>query len=130
TFLLPVFCWAATVPVDLSNLRPGPIAVESTADSLTVSWPDENSRTWRAVFSLDPERPLITSIGISGKPVLERARPLYWCSTGVRRGGWDQFFDFPPSHPNGTRRFMGDFHLSNVQARSTGDRVQMLFGKM
>src|SRR5207237_8625929 len=76
------------------------------------------------------ERPLITSIGSSGKTVLERARPLYWCSTGVRRGGWDQFFDFPPSHPNGTRRFMGDFHLSNVQARSTGDRVQMLFGKM
>ena len=127
---LPVFCSAATVPADLSGVRPGPVTVESAGGSLTVSWPDENSRTWRAVFSLDPEQPLITSIGPLAKPVVERARPLYWCDTGVRRGGWDQFFDFPPSHPNGIRHFTGAFQLRYAQARTAGDRVQVIFGRM
>src|SRR5437763_1175166 len=127
---LPVCCYAATVPADLSGVRPGPVTVESAAGSLIVSWPDETSRTWRAVFSLDPQRPLITSIGPEGKPIIERARPLYWCDTGVRRGGWDQFFDFPPSHPDGTRRFTGAFQLRYAQARTAGDRVQVIFGRM
>src|SRR5690349_3558528 len=126
--LLPTLCWA--VPVDLSGVRPGPVAVGSTGGSLVVTWPDEKARVWRAAFSLDPAQPLITSIALGGKPVVERARPLYWCSTGVRRGGWDQFFDFPPSHPQGTRRFIGDFHLDYAQARTAGDRVEVLFGKM
>jgi hypothetical protein len=127
---LPVLSYAATVPADLSGVRPGAVTVESTAGSLTVSWPDENSRTWRAVFSLDPEQPLITSIGPQAKPVVERARPLYWCETGVRRGGWDQFFDFPPSHPAGTRHVTGVFQLRYAQARTAGDRVQVIFGRM
>jgi len=48
----------------------------------------------------------------------------------VRRGGWDQFFDFPPSHPNGTRQFAGDFQLRYAEARTVGDRVQVIFGRM
>jgi hypothetical protein len=97
---------------------------------LIVTWSDENARTWRAEFSLDPEQPLITSIGLSDKSVVEHARPLYWCSTGIRRGGWDQFFDFPPSHPVGTRRFAGDFHLTRAEAKTLGDRVEVRFGEM
>src|SRR5579864_1180830 len=127
--LAPVLCFASIVPADLSGVRPGPIAVAAAAGSLVVTWPDETSRTWRAEFSLDPARPLVASIGVEGKPVIEHARPLYWCSTGVRRGGWDQFFDFPPSHPQGTQRFIGEFHLDYAQARTTGDRVEVLFGK-
>src|SRR5437879_6990568 len=129
-FLLPTLCCAGTVLVDLYGVRPGPVAVESAGGSLSVTWPDENAHVWRATFSLDPAQPLITSIGLGDKPIVERARPLYWCSTGVRRGGWDQFFDFPPSHPNGTRRFAGSFQLRYAEARTVGDRVQVTFGRM
>src|SRR5437879_3864668 len=126
-FFLPLACWAASVPVDISGLRSGPITVTSSADSLIVGWPDEASRMWRAEFSLDPERPLIASIGLEGRPVVERARPLYWTDTGIRRGGWDQFFDFPPSHPQGTRRFMGSFQLREAKAHTIGARVEIDF---
>jgi hypothetical protein len=129
-FLLPAVCCATAVPVDVTGLSRGPIAVQSTVDSLIVAWPDETSRTWRAVFSLDPERPLINSIGLEGKSVLQLAKPLYWCTTGVRRGGWNQFFDSPAAHPNGMRRFTGDFRLRYAEVRSAGDRVKVLFGRM
>ncbi len=126
-FLIPAACWAAAVPLDVSQVRPGPVAVEARAESVVVRWPDEASRTWQAEFSLDPARPLITSIGVAGKAVLERGRPLYWCSTGKRRGGWDAFFDFPPTHPDGTRSFTGDFRLRSARARTIGDRAELLF---
>src|SRR5262249_37716158 len=62
-----------------------------------------------------------------GKAIVEAVRPLYWCETGKRRGGWDQFFDFPPSHPEGTRRFLGGLKLRSARARTVGDRVEILF---
>jgi hypothetical protein len=127
---LPILCYAATVPADLSGVRPGPVSVASAAGTLTVEWPDESTRTWRAEFSLDPARPLITSMGLVNRPVLERARPLYWSTTGIRRGGWDQFFDLPPSHPRGTRQFTGNFALRYARAQTTGDRVEVIFGSM
>jgi hypothetical protein len=117
----------APVALDLSGLRPGPVSVDGTRESVTVQWQDESSRPWTAVFSLDPAQPLITAISVDGKPIVERARPLYWCETGKRRGGWDQFFDFPPSHPEGTRRFAGELKLRSAKARTVGDRVEILF---
>ena len=51
--------------------------------------PDARSRTWRAVFSLDPAKPLITSIGTGATRLVERAQPFYRVATGIRRGGWD-----------------------------------------
>jgi hypothetical protein len=77
------------VPVDLSGVRPGPISVTESANSLTVKWPAENNRTWTAEFSLDPKTPLITAMSVEGKPVIQRARPWYHVETGKRRGGWD-----------------------------------------
>ncbi len=124
--IFPAAAWADT-KVDLSEVRPGPVTVQTSGDSLTVRWPDETARTWQAEFSLDPAKPLIRAIGSNGKSVIERARPLYWCETGKRRGGWDAFFDFPPNHPDGTRRYTGDFRLVSVKARSVGDRVEVLF---
>jgi len=110
----------ARIPLDLSGLRDGPISVVGARDSVTVQWQDETSRSWTALFSLAPDQPLITAIGVQGKPVVEGARPLYWCETGKRRGGWDQFFDFPPSHPEGTRRFLGELKPRSAKARTTG----------
>ncbi len=113
----------AAVPVDVSGVKPGPIEVTQTADSLTVRWPDENKAIWTAEFSLDPKAPLITRIG----DVVSRARPYFHCETGKRRGGWDQFFDFPPSHPDGTRSFDQNFSLTAAHAVSVGDRVELTF---
>ena len=115
------------VALDLSGLRPGPVSVAGTRESVTVQWQDESSRPWTAVFSLDPAQPLITAISVNGKPILERARPLYWCETGKRRGGWDQFFDFPPSHPEGTRRFAGELEAAECKrAHDRGSRRDLL----
>ncbi|MBI1896302.1 MAG: hypothetical protein HYZ57_14285 [Acidobacteria bacterium] len=118
---------AETVPFDASAVRPGPVTIEQTAAAVVVRWPDETGRTWRAEFSLDPSKPLITSIATGSARVIDRAQPLYWAATGKRRGGWDQFFDFPPSHPEGTRSFTGRLQLTSARARSLGERVELTF---
>ena len=118
---------AQIVPLDLSGVRPGPVAAEQKADTLIVRWPDEASRLWAVEFWLDPARPLIAAIKVGDKTIAERARPLYWCETGKRRGGWDAFFDRPFTHPEGSRRFVGDFQLRSAKARSIGDRLEVFF---
>jgi hypothetical protein len=115
------------VPADLSGVQPGPVHVTSTAAAIQVEWPDARSRLWRAVFSLDPARPLITSIGPGDTRLVEQAQPFYRGASGIRRGGWDAFFDFPPGHPDGTRRFEAVFKLQSAKARSVGDRVELTF---
>jgi hypothetical protein len=120
---------AAIVPADISGVRPGPVTVSASAQTLTVRWPDEVSRMWTAEFSLDSEKPLITTIALEAVPIVRNAWPQYWATTGKRRGpaGFDEFFDFPGNHPDGTRRFEGVFRPVNVKARSVGDRVELLF---
>ena len=118
---------AKPIPFDGSGVRPGPIHVETGSDSVTVSWPDERSRTWTATFSLLPGQPLITAIAVDGKPVLEHATPIYRCHTGKRRGGWDEFFDLPPSHPEGTREFWATFQPVSASAQTVGNRLQIQF---
>src|SRR5688572_17094461 len=128
--LLPVLSFAAMVPADVSGVRQGAVTVSATTETLTVRWPDERSRTWIAEFSLDTTKPLITKIGrLDGAAVVRNARPQYWAATGKRRGraGFDEFFDFPANHPNGTRRFEGSFQPASAEATSLGDRVEVLF---
>ena len=115
------------IPFDGSGVRPGPIHLETQSDSVTVSWADEQSRTWTATFSLLRGQPLITAIAVNGKPVLEHANPIYRGHSGKRRGGWDEFFDLPPSHPDGTREFLGAFQPVSASAQTVGDRLQIQF---
>src|SRR5919108_1820017 len=119
---------AQTVPVaiDLSGVRPGPITVTRDADSVTVTWPDEAARMWRATFSLLPTQPLITSIGLAdtGEPVIRSARPFYQGETSKRRGGGDAVFDDSANHPDGTRHVQGTFALRGAAVRTIGDRVE------
>src|SRR5262245_7245479 len=68
SLLAPRAAAAAPVPLDLSGVRPGPISVTRTDDTVAVAWPDETGRTWTAIFSLDPAQPLITAIGSGGDP--------------------------------------------------------------
>jgi hypothetical protein len=129
-WLLPTLALAARaaiIPADLTGVRPGPVAIAATADSAVVRWPDETGRTWTAAFSLDNERPLIRSIAAGDRIVVEQAAPLYWIAAGKRRGGWDQFFDFPPSHPQGTRAFTGRFQARSMKARTVGERLEVFF---
>lgn len=101
--LIPPQTPAVPVTLDLTGVRPGPISVIRSDDSVTVAWHDETARVWRATFSLDPAQPLVTSIGSDGEAVVRSARPLYQGETGKRRGGWYAFFDDPTTHPDGTR---------------------------
>jgi hypothetical protein len=131
TFLLVLFTqalYAATpVPFDIAGSGHGGITVEKAPDAAIVHWKDADARPWTARFSLDPAKPLITAIDINGKTVIDRAQPVYRASTGKRRGGFDQFFDFPPSHPQGTRNFLGEFHLSAAHATFDEDRLDIAF---
>jgi hypothetical protein len=128
--VFPSVAVAQGVPVDTTGVRPGAVTVAAADNALTVTWPDETLRMWRATFSLDASRPLITSIVASGSPVVSDARPFYTGETGKRRGGWNAFFDDPTSHPEGTRHVQATFTLKGAKARTVGDRVELLFDGM
>ena len=115
------------VSLDVSDLRPGPVEVTAAEDGVTVEWPDAADRDWRATFSLDPDRPLIESIAVDGAAVVSGVRPFYQVETGTRRRGWNAFFDFPPSHPDGTRHAQGVFSLTKATVRTVGERVELIF---
>lgn len=124
----PFFLYAASpVPFDVTPSSSQAIQVEKRTESVLVRWQDEQKAPWTAEFSLDPAKPLLTAIAVNGKPVVERAQPVYRVSTGKRRGGFDEFFDFPPSHPEGTRSFLGNFSLTAAHAKYEGDRLDMCF---
>lgn len=120
---------AQAVSADIQEIRPGPVTVAlgDDADELEVAWPDETGRMWRAQFSLDPDRPLISAITVGERTVVSAVRPVYEGETGTRRRGWNAFFDYPPSHPDGTRRDQGVFRLRSARARTLGDRVELFF---
>src|SRR5436190_710090 len=123
TVCVPVF----GVSLDISKVRGGAVSVTEESGSAIARWQDDRQREWTAVFSLDPARPLITRISVGGKDVIEGATPVYSCTTGKRRGGWDEFFDLPPSHPDGTRSFSGVFRLTAARAATLGDRLELTF---
>jgi hypothetical protein len=124
---IPVY--GAPIKADVSGVAPGPISVVSD-QALTVMWNDTANHHWRTIFSLDSTKPLITSISVDGRNIVEQARPYYRCTTGKRVGGWDAFFDLPAGNPAGTRQFMQDFHPANVVAKTVGDRVEVSFDGM
>jgi hypothetical protein len=128
--LLALRICAQDIAVDTSRVRPGPVNVQTVDGGLRVQWPDEHGRNWTAQFALDPRKPLITSVGVNGKVVFSGGRPFYRVETGKRRGGWDAFFDFPPSAPEGTRAFLGEFHPHSARATTLGDRVEIAFDGM
>ncbi|MEZ5365626.1 MAG: hypothetical protein R2748_25680 [Bryobacterales bacterium] len=129
TLLLASSAFAA-VPVDLRDYREGPVQAAVEDDELQVRWQDESGKDWQAVFPLLPEQPAIRSISTGGKTVVNNARPFYQAETGKRRKGWDAFFDYPPSHPDGTRHWMSDFALRGVTLRTVGDRLEVALDRL
>lgn len=119
--------WAAPMPLDLSQVKPGPVTVAQEGSSAVVRWQDGEQRKWEAWFNLEPARALISSIRVDGTTVVQNATPLYNCQVGKRRGGFDEFFDFPPSHPAGTRSYQGKLTPTAARAVTMGDRVEISF---
>ncbi|MBI1357459.1 MAG: hypothetical protein GC160_24220 [Acidobacteria bacterium] len=116
-----------SVPVDLSAYEPGLVRLTASEGSLEAQWPDEAGVDWTARFSLDPKRPLLTSIRADGQELLSDGRPWFRVETGKRRRGWNAFFDNPPTHPDGTRVGLGDFSLRAAKAVTVGNRLELHF---
>lgn len=129
-FALGRFAAADPISANISAVQRGSIRVEATSNAITVRWSDAGKRAWTAAFSLDSKAPLISFISVNGQNVVEKGTPFYRCSTGVRTGGWNAFFDFPPAAPEGTRNFLQRFHPTAATVRSVGDRVEVSFNGM
>lgn len=125
--IAPWLFQGAPVPLDLSGVKPGPVSVAQDGGMAVVRWQDKEQRAWEARFNLEPARPLIAAIQVNGKTVIQDAVPLYNAQTGKRRGGFDEFFDFPPSHPEGTRSYIGRLQATAARAVTHGDRVEISF---
>ncbi|MCU1324265.1 MAG: hypothetical protein JWM43_3914 [Acidobacteriaceae bacterium] len=130
TYISASLLHADPIVADISAVKPGPIEVSATTTDLTVRWTDASKQQWSAVFALDNKLPLITAIAVGSRIVVEKATPVYRCSTGTRTGGWDAFFDFPPARPQGTRNFVQSFHPTTATVRTIGDRVEVSFNGM
>ena len=130
-FFIPILGVAAIVPAGTSGVRPGPIM------SLSLRWKALTEfslagrgipRMWTAEFSLNSEKPLITRMGTGTKRSHLAPTAILghdWKRRG--RAGFDEFFDFPGSHPEGTRRFEGAFRPITATVRSVGNRMEVLF---
>ena len=115
----------AAVPVDTADYRDGPVAVEVREDSVLVTWTDSDAAEWEAAFDRDPGGPLLESVSVGGTPVLRDTRPFFRVETGVRRKGWNAFFDYPPSHPDGTSAYIGELKLDAIAVETAGSRVRI-----
>ncbi len=113
----------ATVPVDTEAYGDGPVSVEVRDTELLVRWQDGSDKQWQASFSRDPSKALIGSLNVGDAPVLRGGRPFYRVETGVRRKGWNAFFDYPPEHPQGTSAHFGLFELDSLRVETQGRRV-------
>ena len=96
---------------------------------LQVVWPGERGQTLRVRFNLGDLNLLIRDISVSRSsrfvPILENVSPQYMSYTGKRRGGWDNFFDTPPSHRGEIRTFDSSLKGNMCQVTSDHQRVQV-----
>ena len=119
---------ATAVPVDLEAYRSGPVTAEVRDELLVVAWQDSSGSPWQASFNRDPSKPLLQSVSSGDMQVLSGARPFYRVETGVRRKGWNAFFDYPPAHPQGTAAFLGELALDSLRVETAGARVRVHCG--
>ena len=127
-FALAVGTAAAAVPVDLEAYRDGQATVTTNDEEVRVRWRDEAELQWSLAFRRDPAKPLIASLDVGGEPVLRDGKPYYSVETGIRRKGWDAFFDYPPAHAQGTEAHMAAFELDGIRVESAGNRVRVHLG--
>ena len=117
--------YGADVPVDMDAYTAGPVQAVVEGPRLAVEWSDSAGVVWRAEFSRDPSKALLASVSAGGKAILRDARPFYRVETGIRRKGWDAFFDFPPAHPMGTSAHFGALDLAGLRVEVAGSRLRV-----
>ena len=117
--------YGAEVPVDMNSYTEGPVQAAVEGPLLAVEWSDSAGVAWRAEFSRDPSKALLASVSAGGNAVLRDARPFYRIETGIRRKGWDAFFDYPPAHPMGTSAHFGALHLASLRVETAGSRLRV-----
>ncbi len=115
----------ADVAVDLQAYREGPVRANVDGSLLAVEWDDSSGVVWRAEFNRDPSEALLASVRAGDSAVLRDARPFYRVETGVRRKGWNAFFDYPPAHPDGTVAHFGSFRLAGLRVETAGSRLRV-----
>lgn len=59
-------CLGADVPIDLPEYRAGDVALEQNGETLMSTGEMRRNKSWRAVFSAEPAKPLISSIAVTG----------------------------------------------------------------
>ncbi|AMV40055.1 hypothetical protein [Planctomyces sp. SH-PL62] len=87
------------------------VQVDEAEGLVRVTWTISPDESGSAVFSLDPEKPLIESLGVAtdgeaAKPVATGLNPVTFLTVGSRDlknpAGWVAFFDNPPKRPHQT----------------------------
>ena len=115
----------ADVAVDMSAYEPGPVVADLGEEDIVIAWRDESDRSWEATFNRDAERALLELVTVDDKPVLRSVRPFLQVETGIRRKGWNAFFDYPPDHPEGTAAFFSQFSLDAIRIETAGNRLRV-----
>lgn len=87
------------------------VRVEEAGGRVRVTWPISEGEAGSAVFSLDPEAPLVESLGVAtvggaATTVAKGLDPVIHLTVGSRDlskpAGWVAFFDNPPQRPHQT----------------------------
>jgi len=65
---------AKTMTVDKSGVKPGPVSIREANGALLVDWEDDAGHRWEAVFALDSTEPVIASVSMDGRGVVEGVR--------------------------------------------------------
>jgi len=87
------------------------VKVDEVEAGVRVTWPISDAESGSAVFSLDPAKPLIESLGVApaggnATPVAAGLNPVMHLTVGSRDlknpAGWVAFFDNPPQRPHQT----------------------------
>ncbi|MDG3005136.1 hypothetical protein [Paludisphaera mucosa] len=86
------------------------VQVDEKEGRVRVTWPISGDETGSAVFSLDPAKPLVESLGViaggAATPVATGLNPVTYLTVGSRDlknpAGWVAFFDNPPLRPHQT----------------------------
>src|SRR5438128_2342385 len=106
------------------------VALEKSEMHLRLTWPISAEESGVAVFSLDPMKPLIESLGISAKGqastvVMKALNPVTLLTVGSRDSknpqGWGAFFDNTQSRPHET--YLVALEQRRVQATNHGART-------
>ena len=124
----PCMSAVAAVPVDLSDYEGGLVSATVSESSVEVTWRDETDRLWSAAFSREPDQPLIRTVSAGEEVILRDVRPFIAVETGVRRKGWNAFFDYPPDHQDGTSAFFGRLALVGIRLETAGSRLRVHCG--